>query len=64
MPRADELPPSLARLVRRQALELSPARFDYDISRLLRVLDRSLTEETLRAGPSGESTDSKRNRAT
>ena len=44
MPRADELPPSLAALVRRQALELSPARFDFDTSRLLRVLDRSLAE--------------------
>jgi TIR domain len=30
MPRAAELPASLARLVRRQALELSPARFDFD----------------------------------
>jgi len=44
MPRADELPPSLAALPRRQALELSPARFDFDTSRLLRVLDRSLAE--------------------
>ncbi|MGH8834001.1 MAG: toll/interleukin-1 receptor domain-containing protein, partial [Actinomycetes bacterium] len=39
MPRAADLPPSLARLVRRQALELSPARFDFDTSRLLGVLD-------------------------
>src|SRR5690349_19940663 len=44
LPRADELPPSLAWLVRRQALELSPARFDFDISRLLKVLDRTLVE--------------------
>ncbi len=44
MPRADELPPSLAGLVRRQALELSPARFDFDTSRLLKVLDRTLAE--------------------
>jgi TIR domain len=44
MPRADELPPSLAGLVRRQALELSPARFDFDTSRLLKVLDRTLVE--------------------
>ena len=36
MPRADELPPSLAKLVRRQALELSPSRFDFDTGRLLR----------------------------
>ena len=44
MPRAKELPASLAKLVRRQALELSPARFDSDTSRLLRVLDRTLAE--------------------
>jgi ABC-type amino acid transport substrate-binding protein len=44
MPRADQLPPSLAGLVRRQALELSPNRFDYDTSRLLKVLDATLAE--------------------
>jgi TIR domain len=44
MPRADELPDSLAKLVRRQALELSPARFEFDTSRLLKVLDMTLTE--------------------
>jgi hypothetical protein len=44
MPRADELPPTLARLVRRQALELSPSRFEFDTSRLLRVLDKTLAE--------------------
>jgi len=44
MPRTDELPPSLAALVRRQALELSPTRFDFDTSRLLRVLDETLAE--------------------
>ncbi len=44
MPHADELPDSLAALVRRQALELSPARFDFDTSRLLKVLDRTLGE--------------------
>ena len=44
MPRTDELPPSLAALVRRQALELSPTRFDFDTSRLLRVLDGTLAE--------------------
>lgn len=43
MPRAEELPPSLANLARRQALELSPSRFDFDTSRLLKVLDRTLT---------------------
>jgi TIR domain len=42
MPPADELPPSLAGMTRRQALELSPSRFEYDINRLLRVLDETL----------------------
>ena len=45
MPRAEELPPSLAGLARRHALELSPSHFDFETSRLLRVL-----EETLGAG--------------
>jgi len=44
MPQATELPDSLAALVRRQALELSPARFDFDTSRLLKVLDLTLAE--------------------
>ncbi len=44
MPDAGDLPPSLAKLVRRQALELSPSRFDADLSRLLRVLDSTLAE--------------------
>jgi hypothetical protein len=44
MPRADELPDSLVTLVRRHALELSPARFDFDTGRLLKVLDRTLAE--------------------
>jgi hypothetical protein len=44
MPTAEELPDSLARLVRLQALELSSARFDFDLGRLLRVLDRTLAE--------------------
>jgi TIR domain-containing protein len=42
MPTANELPPSLANLVRRNALELSPSRFDADAGRLLAVLDESL----------------------
>jgi len=44
MPHADELPPSMAKLVRRQALELSPSRFDFDTQRLLRVLERTISE--------------------
>jgi ABC-type amino acid transport substrate-binding protein len=44
MPDADQLPPSLAKLVRRQALELSPDRFEFDTGRLLKVLDKTLAE--------------------
>jgi TIR domain len=44
MPHADELPDNLAGLVRRQALELSPARFAFDIGRLLKVLDLTLAQ--------------------
>lgn len=44
MPEPEDLPGSLAALVRRQALELSPQRFDYDTSRLIRVLDGTVAE--------------------
>jgi TIR domain len=44
MPQAADLPGTLARMERLQALELSPSRFDFDTSRLLRSLDLSLTE--------------------
>jgi hypothetical protein len=44
MPTADKLPASLSKLIRRQALELSPSSFEFDTSRLLKVLDRTLAE--------------------
>jgi ABC-type amino acid transport substrate-binding protein len=44
MPAAEELPASMAALSRRQALELSPNRFDLDTGRLLSVLDKTLAE--------------------
>jgi TIR domain/WD domain, G-beta repeat len=44
MPQIGELPASLARLARRQALELSPVRFESDTARLLKVLDKTLQE--------------------
>jgi hypothetical protein len=44
MPRADQLPESLAALVRRNALELSPSRFEADTARLLRVVERTIAE--------------------
>jgi hypothetical protein len=42
MPRADQLPASLAKMVRRQALKLSPDRFKSDTGQLLRALDKIL----------------------
>jgi WD40 repeat protein len=44
MPRADELPASLAKLARRQGLELNPSRFDADTRKLLRALERAIDE--------------------
>jgi TIR domain len=44
MPSAEQLPPSMAALSRRQALELSPSRFQSDTSRLIRVLEAALGE--------------------
>jgi glycerophosphoryl diester phosphodiesterase len=45
MPTKEELPPSLSRLTRRQAMRLTPSRFEADIGRLLQVLDKTLLEE-------------------
>jgi hypothetical protein len=44
MPGAEELPPSLARLARRNAIELSDARWAYDADRLAHVI-REILEE-------------------
>lgn len=51
MPRADELPVTIAALARRQALELSPDRFEFDTSRLLKVLRKTLAEQRIRQPP-------------
>ena len=45
MPPTEQLPPSLATLRHRQALDLSPQRFQYDVDRLLRVLDKTVSEQ-------------------
>ena len=44
MPAAEELPASMRGLVRRQALELSPSRFEDDTRLLVRVLESTLEE--------------------
>ena len=55
MPHSADLPPSLAGLVQRQALELSPSRFATDLDRLLKVLTRTLARRrsTTRSGAGG-----------
>jgi hypothetical protein len=60
MPRVDELPASLAKLARRQALELSPARFDADTRRLLRVLDWTIAQAQERARQDAEAAAERR----
>jgi hypothetical protein len=52
MPSAEELPPSLAEFARRNALELSDARWRYDVDRLTSTVERVLG---VRARPSGVS---------
>jgi Tol biopolymer transport system component len=39
MPRPDELPSSMAELARRNAIELSDARWDYDVQRLITTIE-------------------------
>ncbi len=45
MPRREDLPPGLKPLARRNALELSDARWGYDVGRLLSALDERVTDE-------------------
>ena len=49
MPRSHQLPDSLRGLVRRQAIKLSPDRFESDLARLVRVIDKTLA--AIRDGP-------------
>jgi TIR domain len=44
MPRPESLPSSLSGITRRQAVELSPERFEADTQRLLGVIERTLAE--------------------
>jgi hypothetical protein len=55
-PRIEELPIGLAKLAHRQALELSPLRFDTEIQRLLRVLERVIGEAQEQADEDAEQT--------
>jgi hypothetical protein len=44
MPREEQMPASLANLAWRQAMQLSPNRFEIDTERLMPVLDKTLAE--------------------
>lgn len=46
MPKPEELPPELARLARRNAIELSDARWAFDVDRLIQTIERVLGEKT------------------
>jgi sugar lactone lactonase YvrE len=48
MPRIEQMPASLAGLARRQALQLSPNRFESDTGRLLGILNRTLARARAR----------------
>ena len=45
MPRPDDLPPDLAKLTRRNAVELSDARFAFDVDRLIQAIEGVLQEK-------------------
>jgi hypothetical protein len=51
MPEPEDLPESLQPLARRHAIELSDERWDYDVGRLLDVLDRTIGNGTARKPP-------------
>jgi tripartite-type tricarboxylate transporter receptor subunit TctC len=53
MPRADELPETLKALARRNAVEISDTRFNFDVERLARAVDAEIT----RADASAQSQD-------
>jgi biotin carboxyl carrier protein len=48
LPHAEQLPASLANLLRRQPLELSANRFEHDTKRLLRVIEKRVAERHAR----------------
>jgi TIR domain len=50
-PRPEDLPPSLAKLARRNAIELSDARWGYDVDRLAQTIQGVLGEKTPAAPP-------------
>jgi len=60
MPREQDLPADLKPLARRQALELSDGRWEYDVGRLLDTLEASLGEKSVGAHAWGRARISRR----
>jgi tetratricopeptide (TPR) repeat protein len=56
MPRRQELPPELAPLARRNALELSYNRFEYELERLVEAVDRVIGQPSTAVADSSGST--------
>ena len=50
MPKSEQLPDSLRGLIRRHAIELSPNRFESDVARLVRTIDKTLAEAAFDRG--------------
>ena len=53
MPLTQDIPEALAKLARRNALEISDVRWDYDVGRLIETLDRVFTQQDRRAQKGG-----------
>ena len=51
MPPAEQLPQSLTKLARRNSIELSDARWEFDVGRLVEVLDKALGKQPSPAQP-------------
>jgi TIR domain len=60
MPTEPDLPEPLRPLVRRQAVELSDQRWDYDVGRLVRVLEEVLADAAEAGRPAGRTTPLRR----
>lgn len=63
IPHSSQLPASLAKLAGRQALELSPSRFNSDIRYLLSTLDKTLSEKFAQRAPQVAAPETKQPRS-
>ncbi|CAN2041856.1 formylglycine-generating enzyme [Candidatus Magnetomoraceae bacterium gMMP-15] len=63
MPRFDDLPDELISLTRRQALDISNTRFNYDVDRLIKILEKILKSENTHKTKTPEKPDKKQNKS-